>query len=326
MSSYAGEGISRAKGPPKKPSKYGAMKAKKVDRLKGKTTFNSTSTMFVDNTISVPDNKKTMEAVAERLSSLIMKGEESVQGNMKVSTSFDEPEASVQTNVPSRKLLFEVINHIFVTGQLAIDCTIIALIYIDRLLSSETFCSEASAMVPVVLHKNNWRPILSVSFMVASKVWDDLSMINVDFSTFLPFSLKELNEWERRYLSAVKFNVRVGASVYAQYYFDIREFLQKKNPSQIRLHVANSARKPLDNKAAAKLEALSQEAQLRFIEYYGNAQQDAGGVLGVAAGDQSSALDNAVLGMSPKFAQRSKSLDESAFDGTLGSHGFATLS
>ena len=80
------------------------------------------------------------------------------------------------------------------------------------------------------------------------------------------------------------------------------------------------------NKAAAKLEALSQEAQLRFIEYYGNAQQDAGGVLGVAAGDQSSALDNAVLGMSPKFAQRSKSLDESAFDGTLGSHGFATLS
>merc|ERR1711991_819764 len=127
-------------------------------------------------------------------------------------------------------LLFQVIKHIFETGQLAIDCTMIALIYIDRLLSSETFCLETSKMVPVVLHRNNWRPILSVAFMVASKVWDDLSMINVDFSTFLPFSLNELNEWERRFLSTVKFNVRVGASLYAKYYFDIREFLQTKCP------------------------------------------------------------------------------------------------
>ena len=108
-------------------------------------------------------------------------------------------------------------------------------------------------MVPVCLNKHNWQPLVGVTFMLASKVWDDLSMINQDFSTFLPYDLGELNEWERRYLNATSFNVRVGASVYAEYYFNLRQEIQKRSNNS-ESHVGKlplmkeSEQKPLDKK------------------------------------------------------------------------------
>ena len=127
---------------------------------------------------------------------------------------FDEKPTSAHTHGHARHLakLSHVIRHIFKTGQLSVDCNIIALVYIDRLLA---------AGMPLTVR--NWRPVLAISMILASKVWDDLSMINDDFSTFLPFSLAELNKWEVKYLNLLSFNVRVKASEYARFYFDLRE-------------------------------------------------------------------------------------------------------
>ena len=276
-----------------KASKFGPLKTN-LERLGAPSKvvrFNSTSTMYVDHTISVPDNQKTMEAVADQILELILKGEQELKNGKKGSRLLDEEKT--QETLPGPKLLKQVINHIFKTGQLSIDCTIIALIYIDRLLAAQIISEHGDSLEPMFLHRSNWRPILAITFMLASKVWDDLSMINQDFSTFLPFTLAQLNEWERKFLNAIKFDVRVGASVYARYYFNIRSFLQKKHVVGAELPVAQEKKKPLDTAAAAKLEALSHEAQLRFIQYYGEGDLDgAQGSLAPGAGDSLMPTDN----------------------------------
>ena len=155
-------------------------------------------------------------------------------------------------------------------------------------------------MVPVCLNKHNWQPLVGVTFMLASKVWDDLSMINQDFSTFLPYDLGELNEWERRYLNATSFNVRVGASVYAEYYFNLRQEIQKRSNNS-ESHVGKlplmkeSEQKPLDKKKAARLEALTQDAQHRFIQYYGEDGDANGGLEGSVLGLSSASLKAPVI-------------------------------
>lgn len=119
--------------PPKKAktvSKFGNLKPKRVQQL-GPTDvkrFNSTSTMFVDNTISVPDNHLMMKAVANKILELILQGEKKLENNMKVSTIFDTPDRFGNSNLPGKSLIFETIKYIFETGQLSIDCTIIALV------------------------------------------------------------------------------------------------------------------------------------------------------------------------------------------------------
>jgi len=47
----------------------------------------------------------------------------------------------------------------------------------------------------------NWKSVLLSCIMMASKVWDDLSMLNVDFSKICPsFALKIVNKLETKLL------------------------------------------------------------------------------------------------------------------------------
>ena len=123
--------------------KFGGLKPKRLQHL-GPTDvkrFNSTSTMFVDNTISVPDNQLMMKAVANKILELLLIGEEKLKMNVKMSTLFNTPERFSVNTLPGKSLIYETIKFIFKTGQLSIDCTIIALVYIDRILKVKvSFC------------------------------------------------------------------------------------------------------------------------------------------------------------------------------------------
>jgi hypothetical protein len=58
---------------------------------------------------------------------------------------------------------------------------------------------------------------------MASKVWDDLSFWNVDFSLVCPeFTLARLNELESSMLEALGYVIKVPAGEYAKYYFHAR--------------------------------------------------------------------------------------------------------
>jgi len=127
------------------------------------------------------------------------------------------------------------------------DTIIMSLIYIERLLKE----------TPIVPTPTNWRSVLFASMVLASKVWDDLSMWNVDFSNvcsrnsagagsypsssatagvrnnnnnssrLVEFTLPRINQLELALLKSLNFNVKVPASQYAKYYFLIRSMLIK---------------------------------------------------------------------------------------------------
>ncbi|KAH8069553.1 hypothetical protein JL721_5862 [Aureococcus anophagefferens] len=96
-----------------------------------------------------------------------------------------------------------------------LECIVTSLIYVERLLKA--------ARGKVKLRASNWRPVLLSCMIMASKVCDDLSMWNADFSHICAaFTLKRINDLEAALLAAYGFNATVPASEYAKYYFHLR--------------------------------------------------------------------------------------------------------
>lgn len=140
---------------------------------------------------------------------------------------------------------------IFFKAQMEADCIIMSLIYVERLIKK-----TAGRLRP---RTGNWRSLLFSCMILSSKVWDDLSMWNVDFSQSCPpgvsFSLKRINELELGVLNALSFKVKVPASEYAKYYFLLRSMLIKSGLSGDDLSALN----PLDVQGARKLQQVSSQ-------------------------------------------------------------------
>lgn len=63
---------------------------------------------------------------------------------------------------------------------------------------------------------------------MSSKVWDDLSFWNVDFSQVCPeFTLRRINDLECAVLEALDYVIKVPAGEYAKYYFHARSIATK---------------------------------------------------------------------------------------------------
>jgi hypothetical protein len=109
-------------------------------------------------------------------------------------------------------------------SQMEHDTIIMSLIYVERLIK-ETH----GALTP---SPDNWMSLLFACMILASKVWDDLSMWNVDFSnvsvsssSLKPFSLQRINELELAVLTCLRFAVTIQASEYAKYFFLLRTMM-----------------------------------------------------------------------------------------------------
>lgn len=165
---------------------------------------------------------------------------------------------------PRRPSLDEITSFyrdVFNRAQMESDCVIMSLIYVERLVK----CT-AGQLRP---RASNWRSIIFSSMVLASKVWDDLSMWNGDFSQTCPagvtFSLQRINELELAVLEALGYVVKVLASEYAKYYFLLRSMLIKSGLAGDEMKEAN----PLDVDGARRLQAVSSKyqraANLRLI-------------------------------------------------------------
>jgi hypothetical protein len=138
---------------------------------------------------------------------------------------------------------------IFFKAQMETDCIIMSLIYVERLVKR-----TAGGLRPRAC---NWRSLLFSCMIMSSKVWDDLSMWNADFSQSCPpgvsFTLQRINQLELSVLHALTFQVKVPASEYAKYYFLLRSMLIKSGLGGDEMGSLN----PLDVMGARRLQQVS---------------------------------------------------------------------
>ena len=114
-------------------------------------------------------------------------------------------------------------------------CLVVALIYIERL----------RRVSGAMLLASTWQSTLLISILVAQKVWEDRSHMNVDFTPLCPeLTLRQLNDLERDFLHLLDFNVGVKAGVYTNWYFRLGA-LCERNSMRIR---------PLNGDEASALE------------------------------------------------------------------------
>lgn len=173
----------------------------------------------------------------------------------------------IPCHIPSLEEITNFYRDVFRRAQMESDTIIMSLIYVERLIKVTN-----GGVRPT---PRNWRSLLFSCMVLSSKVWDDLSMWNADFSQTRPsrvkFSLSRINELELAVLNALSYKVKVPASEYAKYYFLLRSMLIKSGLGGDDLKTMN----PLDVEGAKQLEQVSSNFQATAATKRLVAQQDA---------------------------------------------------
>jgi hypothetical protein len=125
-----------------------------------------------------------------------------------------------QYKIPTEEEIYDFGHRLFDSVQLSSECSIVCLIYMERLMEV--------AKVPLVAR--TWRPIFMCGLLLASKVWQDLSSWNIEFASVYPqFSLDAINRLEIQFLKMIKWDLYISSSLYAKYYFALRSLLAKQD-------------------------------------------------------------------------------------------------
>jgi len=121
---------------------------------------------------------------------------------------------------PSAAEIYDFMVTLFRKARLSSECSIVSLIYVERLMQR--------AHVPIM--PTTWRPIVLCGLLLASKVWQDYSSWNVEFSIIYPqYSLRAINRLERLFVANIQWQLGIKSSEYAKYYFALRSMTEKRD-------------------------------------------------------------------------------------------------
>lgn len=197
---------------------------------------NTGGTIYVQSTMENPDVNATIKCVCGVYRAHIVQSANQTNQQSPVSVvvevpvdvfrdDFDVPSRGMKKRavVPTLEEIELFYQDFYRRSQMEHDTIIMSLIYVERLIKETN-----GAMAPT---PRNWRSVLFSCMVLSSKVWDDLSMFNLDFSNvsmasgLSAFTLQRTNALELAVLQALNFDVKVPASEYAKYYFLIRTML-----------------------------------------------------------------------------------------------------
>ncbi|XP_062413666.1 cyclin-Y-like isoform X2 [Pungitius pungitius] len=200
-----------------------------------KRKYSSCSTIFLDeNTVSQPHLKNTIKWEPEGGTV-----QDIFDEKLHPLTKSEVP-ADYDQRHPEQKQIYRFVRTLFSSAQLTAECAIVTLIYLERLLT----------YAEIAIGPGNWKRMVLGAILLASKVWDDQAVWNVDYCQILKdVAVEDMNELERQFLELLQFNINVTSSVYAKYYFDLRSLSESNNLS--------FPLEPLGRDKAHKLEAIS---------------------------------------------------------------------
>ena len=216
-------------------------------RLRAENKLSSTRedvTIGTNNCIGAVSGVGSYGSLAENVAqSKEVFGERSV-GRMRTGSNTGQRTMAI----PSMDEIESFINNVFNKSQLESECIIMSLIYCERLVKQ--------TKGKLSIRYDNWRSITFACLVMASKVWDDLSMWNVDFSNVCSsFDLQRVNELEMAMLDIMSYRIKVSASEYAKYYFHLRSMMARLGMHQI------GSNRPLDLISARKLQLATENLQ-----------------------------------------------------------------
>jgi len=194
----------------------------------------STSNIFIDDsTVSKPNAKAMQKCLALAIYYHVKNNKDTDDLSFNVPDIFDEQKHPLRKKKnakpvdsqsdledlppPDHRDVYKFIRCLFSQAQLASEVAMVTLIYLERLLT----------YAEVEFYPSNWKRLTLGAIMLASKVWDDQAVWNVDFCMIIDADVEDLNMLERSFLELLQFNVNVPGSVYAKYYFDLREMAVK---------------------------------------------------------------------------------------------------
>jgi len=183
---------------------------------------NSTSTVNVTSTIVEPNMGELVSSVSTMLHCQMMRDADADEKRKTMLPYFCEEKYTGKQvkEVPQVKHIYQFLKQVFEVGQFNPECCVISLVYINRLIG----------VTGVPLTPSNWKPVSVSALVLAQKVWDDTPLINADFSILYPaLNVKEINFLERKFLDLLDFKLTVSASLYAQYYFELRSICEENN-------------------------------------------------------------------------------------------------
>lgn len=138
-------------------------------------------------------------------------------------SAFDDTKfCSSYISLDEVQALFSVIHS---ESQMEFECMIVVLIYIERLAKASNHAFRICS--------KNWKLVVCTCMMLASKIWDDFSMINRDFAYIIgeknglvKLSLSKLNLLEVILLKLFDFNIEISAHEYKSYHTVVQNLIR----------------------------------------------------------------------------------------------------
>uniref|UniRef100_A0AAQ4QP81 Cyclin N-terminal domain-containing protein n=1 Tax=Gasterosteus aculeatus aculeatus TaxID=481459 RepID=A0AAQ4QP81_GASAC len=240
--------------------------------------FSSCSTIFLDDsTVSQPNLKSTIKCVTLAIYYHIKNRDSNrsvdIFDEKKHPLSREKVPDNYSVVDPEHKLIYRFIRTLFSSAQLTAECAIVTLVGDERQvwitarrvcaacvncrLGCQVYLERLLTYAEMDICPCNWKRIVLGAILLASKVWDDQAVWNVDYCQILKeMTVEDMNEMERHFLELLQFNINVPGSVYAKYYFDLRSLADDNNLS--------FPLEPLSNKRAQKLEAISRLCEDKY--------------------------------------------------------------
>jgi len=204
--------------------------------------FNSTSSLYIDSTITKPKNAELIHCVSLYFAEKMRPESEQTDKHRALFEIFDESKYPLvahqtdTTNIPDLDVIERHVKGVFKIGQLAHESLIMAVAYLNRIRENCDF----------VLFPSNWKRMTLSCLILASKVWEDQAVWNVDFLDLFPLATPyDLGQLEKKMLGLLGFDVSLKASEYAKIYFDLRAHCSEEHFDEL---------KPLDKEGEDKLE------------------------------------------------------------------------